>query len=208
MNILITGPPGVGKSVLCENLMADCLQNEVEVIYVCLDTSPEEIRSKVLKRDLKKSAKLSFIDGYSWLLNEIYEKHYVANLSNLSDLSIQIFNYLNEHRDEPKIIIFDSISTLFVHNSERDITRFIQVNTARIRDSACICFWTVEEGIHSQAFYNSLNHMTDGIIQTRLVEDQELKRFVRVHTFKGHLHSTHWVPFNIQYDGTVALVMQ
>ena len=211
MNILITGPPGVGKSVLCENLMVECLKKEINVVYVSLDTSPEDIRTRVLKQDiktLKKIKKLTFIDGYSWLLNKICEKHYVSHLSNLSDLSIQLFYSLNKNSNDFQIIIFDSISTLFLYNSEREIKRFIQVNTARIRGCQSIFFWTIEEGIHSQAFYNSLHHMIDGIIETRLVEDKDLKRFIRVHTFRGQFHKTNWFPFNIQHNGKLTVVAQ
>ena len=65
--------------------------------------------------------------------------------------------------------------------------------------------WVVEQGIHTDRFYNSLRHMVDGILEMRFEEDKELKRFIRMHTFKGINHNTSWKPFSISKEGTVEI---
>lgn len=202
-NIVLTGPPGVGKSVFCETLIGECLKEEVNVIYATLDTAPKDIRDRVLgqgTKQLDERKGLIFIDGYSWLLGEETERYHVSHLSNLSDLSVKIFNTLNELGGHD-IVIFDSISTLFVYNSENEITRFIQVNMARIKQRDSVGFWTVEEGIHDPSFYNSLRHLAEGVIEMRFEDAHELKRFIRVHTFKGIAHNTNWFSFTITDNG-------
>ncbi|MBC8223107.1 hypothetical protein H8E65_00850 [Candidatus Bathyarchaeota archaeon] len=42
-NILMVGPPGVGKTVFCENFMKHYLLQEAYSIYVTLEKTPEEI---------------------------------------------------------------------------------------------------------------------------------------------------------------------
>jgi len=94
--------------------MIECLKNEVNVVYINLDASPEDIRNRVLKQDLKMSKnlkKLTFIDGYSWLLNEVNENYHISHISNLNDLSVKIFNSVNKNIENRLILIFDSISS-------------------------------------------------------------------------------------------------
>jgi KaiC/GvpD/RAD55 family RecA-like ATPase len=199
-NIVLTGPPGIGKTVFCENLMSDCLTAGVNVICTALDTAPKDIRERVLRASSYEGPGFVFIDAYSWLLGEEYEKYHVSHLSNLSDLSVKIYNALNELSGKD-VVIFDSISTLFVYNAENEITRFIQVNMARIKQSGSIGIWTVEEGIHNAAFYNALRHLSEGIVEMRFEDDHELQRFIRVHTFRGITHATNWLPFAISSEG-------
>lgn len=205
-NIVLTGPAGIGKSVFCTNLIGGCLKQESETRVICatLDSAPKDVRIKVSNQCSDKSVtpeKIVFIDGYSWLLGEVNELHHVSHLSNLNDLSVKIYNTINEKDVPHHILVFDSVSTLFVYNSETDIIRFLQINMARVKQSESIAVWTIGEDIHTSTFYNFLRHLADGIIEMRFKEDGELKRFIRVHTLKSLPHKTDWFPFEIQDEG-------
>lgn len=201
-NLIVTGPAGVGKSGFCNNLLRESLEKGVNVIYVALDASPKYIKQRVLEQCQKCSFEaFTFIDGYSWLLKKGNERYQVSHLNNLSELSVKIFDAENECKERPFILFFDSISTLFIYNSENEITRFLQVNMARIKESNSLGLWTVEEGIHQPAFYNSLRHIADGVIEMRFEEDRELRRFIRVHTLKGLTHKTNWLQFIVRNKG-------
>ncbi|MDQ1279542.1 MAG: hypothetical protein QG670_804 [Thermoproteota archaeon] len=207
-NIIAAGPPGVGKSVLCDNLVIDCLAKGIHVIYITLDTAPKEIMGRLellCSKESGKKERPSFIDGYSWLLGEVTEDNPVAHLSNLNNLGVRIFSTLNE-RASPHILLFDSISTLFIYNGENEITRFMQVNMARIKQSGSIGFWTVGEGMHTQTFSNLLRHLADGIIEMKFEEESELKRLIRVHTLKGYSVKTNWYQFMINNGGHLDII--
>ncbi|UCH02105.1 MAG: hypothetical protein JSV20_09920 [Candidatus Bathyarchaeota archaeon] len=202
-NIILTGPSGVGKSVFCETLVFNCI-SEVNVIFITLSNPPQVIRDKTIGQGNRLSYEtkhLIIIDAYSWTIGKKEEERYhVSHLSNLNDLSIKIYNAIND-AEHPKILIFDSISTLFLYNSEIDITRFIQINMARLKDLRCIGFWQVTEGIHNLPFYNSLRNLTDGVIEMRFEDTHQLNRFLRIHTLKGMAHQTNWIPFTIDNEG-------
>ncbi len=207
-NLVLTGLPGVGKSVFCGNLVAECLRKGINVIYVALDASPDEIRNRVLEQrpgGSEESEALTFIDGYSWLLGDMGGRYHVTHLSNLNDLSVKIFSAVKERCGDYFVLLFDSISNLFLYNSESEITRFLQLNMARMKQSGSIAFWTIEEGIHPPTFYNFLRHLADGVLEMRFEEDRELRRFIRVHTLKGLAHKTHWLPFTVQEKGEFAI---
>lgn len=179
------------------------LEKGINVVYAALDVAPNSIRTTIqLGHSEEINLKgVTFVDGYSWLLGEVHESHHVSHLSNLNDLSVRIYNAINEQGGKSQVLLFDSISTLFVYNSETEITRFMQVNMARVKHSNGLGFWTVVEGIHTSAFYNFLRHMADGVIEMRLEDKDELKRFIRIHTMKGVKHKTNWLPFMIQDEG-------
>lgn len=209
-DIVLTGPAGVGKSVFCTNLTSECLsQNpELNVIYATFDSAPKEIRTRISEQDPEKHdnlEKLIFVDGYSWLLGEVNENYHVSHLSNLNDLSVKIYNAINEKNGHNHILIFDSVSTLFVYNAENEVIRFLQTNMARVKQSESIAFWTVGENIHTTTFYNFLRHLADGVIEMRLDDEGELKRFLRIHTLKGLPHRTSWSPFAIEDTGKLVI---
>lgn len=77
-NIVVTGLGGIGKSVLCINLISECLGQKEENRIICatLDVTPEDVRAKVgtlCPDGSEKPEKIVFIDDYSWLLGEVNE---------------------------------------------------------------------------------------------------------------------------------------
>ncbi|MCJ7631455.1 RAD55 family ATPase [Candidatus Bathyarchaeota archaeon] len=203
---LITGPPGIGKTIFCRNIAAECSKAGTGVVYVTLDSAPKDIEEAIHTQDDSKGTlnKLSFVDCYSWLVGEMKGPSCISHLSNLGDLSVKLFTALQE-KGPQSTVIFDSISTLFVYNVENEVIRFLQVNIARIRHMGCFGIWTVEEGIHTPALYNTLRHMMDVTLELRFEETAAMERRLRVHTCKGSIHSTQWFPFEIKDKGILVI---
>lgn len=200
-NIILVGPPGVGKTTFCETLLSECLENGIQTLYITLDDSPKKIKDRLSKRiDLSGKMEVVFVDAYSWLTGGSTERFHVGSLSNLSDLSVKIVS-ASSNFGEKAFFIFDSISTLLIYNSENEVERFLEVNIARMKNTNSVGIWVVEQGIHSESFYNVLRHMADGILEMRFVEESELKRFIRLHSFKGVSHDTSWKAFSITAEG-------
>ena len=207
-NILLVGPPGVGKTVFSESLICECLHNMDKAMYVTLDHAPRDVKKRVLMQGIdleKEDSKLVFVDGYSWLIGDSTEKFYVRNLSNLSDLSVKM-NSADSAIGNESFFIFDSISTLLVYGTEDEVARFIEVNMARMKNVNNVGVWVVEQGIHTEKFYNTLRHIVDGILEMRFEENEDIFRYIRMHTFKGLAHRTKWLQFVINQDRTVSIL--
>lgn len=201
-NILLMGPPGVGKTVFCESLICETVKNGSKSLYITLDHNPEDVRRRV--HFVEGNCPLTFVDGYSWLIGITKERYRVTNLSNLSDLSVKMISATSE-MGKGSFFVFDSISTLLIYNSENEVVRFLEVNMARMKHSENIGIWIVERGIHSEAFYYTIRHMCDGVLDMRFEEHEGLSRFIRMHTFRGISHNTEWRSFNIGPNGEFAI---
>lgn len=174
---------------------------------ITLDFSPNDLRKRLVNRGIDlggETERIAFVDGYSWLVGESTEPYYVRNLSNISDLSVKMISAINA-LGKAVFFIVDSISTLLLYNAENEVQRFIEVNVARMKNTESVGLWVVEQGIHSESFYNAFRHMADGVLEMRFEERDELKRFVRMHTFKGLAHNTQWKAFSVLTDGLIKI---
>ena len=106
---------------------------------------------------------------------------------------------------ENVFFIFDSVSTLLLYKTEKEVERFLGVNMARMKHNNNVGIWVLEFGIHTQGFYNTVRHLVDCIIDMRFEEDDELHRFVRMHSFKGITHKTRWFIFTINQNSDISI---
>jgi len=197
-NIILIGPPGIGKTLFCETNLINCLNSGNNSLYIALESDPNEINARLFdpEENFKQEGSLVFIDGYSWLVGGSDEKYTLNSLSNLSDLSVKIIS-ASTALNHNLLFIFDSISTLLIYNSENEVERFLGINMARMKHFNNVGFWILEEGIHSNRFYNVLRQRSDCVLEMRFEEQGELTRAIRMHTCKTNEHETRWFPFHI-----------
>jgi KaiC/GvpD/RAD55 family RecA-like ATPase len=82
-NILLLGPPGVGKSMFCEHLLFESLRNHISVLYVALDRPPSQTRERIKNKGIslfEGKSSFTLVDGYSWLIGGSEERYRVSNL--------------------------------------------------------------------------------------------------------------------------------
>jgi KaiC/GvpD/RAD55 family RecA-like ATPase len=197
-NVILIGPPGIGKTLFCETNLVDYLNSGNNSLYIALESDPREIKVRLFEpnENLEEKSTLLFIDGYSWLVGGSDEKYALNNLSNLSDLSVKIIS-ASTALNHNLLFIFDSISTLLIYNSENEVERFLRINMARMKHFNNVGFWILEEGIHSNRFYNVLRQRSDCVLEMCFEEQSELTRAIRMHTCKTNEHETRWLPFRI-----------
>lgn len=202
-NISLIGPPGVGKTVFCENLANDFLRNGGNCLYVTLDRAPDDVRNNFqeLRTDLSEKEhkkRLVFVDGFSWLIGGSHEDYRVENLANLTELSIRIASAACDLAG-PILLIFDSVSPLLVYNPENVVVKFLQLLLARIKDWKGMGVYVLQEGVHSDEFCNTLGYLVDGIFDMKLKEEKgRITRYFRIRNLKFTSHETKWIPFVIQ----------
>ncbi|MGQ9552148.1 MAG: RAD55 family ATPase [Candidatus Bathycorpusculaceae bacterium] len=202
-NISVIGPPGVGKTIFCENLASSFLNNGGSCLYVTLDRAPEDIRNDFQEMgintlEVENRKRWVFVDGFSWLIGKSKEDYFIENLANLTELSIRIssaaYNFTH-----PILMILDSVSPLTVYNPEHVVVKFLQLLLARIKSWKGIGVYVIQEGVHTSEFCNTIGYLVDGIFDMKMEEEKErITRYFRIRSLKFASHETKWIPFVIQ----------
>ena len=197
------GPTGAGKTVFCENLTKGFLNDGAGCVFVGTERAPVDIRTDfqtlgVDAYSMETQKRLALVDGYSWLAGGYNEMFRVENLANLPELLTIIeraYNYIGRQG----LLVLDSTSPLSLHNPEVDVTRFLQLLAARIKDWGAIGIFVVHAGVYTKEFYNSLAYLVDGWFDMRQQEeDGVVKRYFRIRNLRFSAHNVGWMPFIIE----------
>ena len=208
-NVLLMGPPGIGKTIFCENLIDVSLKNDIPCVYVTIDTTPNEVKNNFVKSGVKfDENKIIFIDGYTWLIGKSNEKYHIENLSNLTELNFRIISASSAVK-KPFLLVFDSVSPLSLYNPENFVLKFLQLLLAKVKEWEGVGVYVVQEGVHSSEFYNTISYLVDGIFDMKRVEEEDcICRLFRVRSISSASHETKWMPFKIESDRSVELILE
>ncbi|MFH1126569.1 MAG: ATPase domain-containing protein [archaeon] len=199
--ILLIGPPGVGKSILCEQILNEGIRENEECIFVTFDSRPESIRQSMKRFGWNSDGKLTFLDCFSWRIGSGCNSMYaVDGLSNLNQLNMVFTDLLRDIGKKDKRLVADSISTLFLYSDPQMVPLFLQEFIAKSTSTDSTLFLTLEEGVHDIRIVSTLNFLADGLIEMKFEED---KRFLRISKMKDTRHQRIWVEYEITEEGIV-----
>jgi len=203
-SILLIGPPGCGKSTLCQQFVWEGLREKQPAMFITLDVSPEEIRETMKNFSWKvdnMKEKLKFIDAYSWRIGESKEEYSISNLGNVNELNIAISEVIkNLNSSKIKRAVLDSISTLLLYADTNLVLKLIPIIIAKGKANGYTQLLILEEGVHDEKTVSMLNYQTDGMIEFKMEEDN---RFMRISRMKGTKVSRDWIKFDVTNKGLV-----
>ena len=203
-SILLVGPPGCGKSTLCQQFVWAGLKANQPALFITLDVSPQEIRDNMKNFGWKvngEKEKLKFIDAYSWRIGESKEEYSISNLGNINELNIAISEVIKE-LDGSKVRrnVIDSISTLLLYADAGLVLKLIPIIIAKGKSNGYTQLLILEEGVHDDKTVSMLNYQTDGMIEFKMEEDN---RFMRISRMRGTKISRDWINFDVTSKGIV-----
>jgi len=80
---------------------------------------------------------------------------------------------LNALGDESKRVAIHSASTLLLYTDPKSAVKFLQVVGAKSSSSGGCLVITLEEGMHDEKTVNTIKHVADGVIKTKLDGDDK-----------------------------------
>lgn len=208
LNFAVLGPPGVGKSTLCQTLIKEAVRASLKCLYVITNNPitliKEQLRSLGVT-PLPKAEPVIYVDMYSWLLGDrSNERFQIDNASDVAALSV-VLSSAAETSGDRSFVVYDTLSTMLAYNSEELCVRFMKSHLARMKKHGNVGAYAIELGIHSNSFYNEVRASFDGVIELKLEEtDGELRRYVRVYSYRGS-HETKWFRLLIGPDRSVKI---
>ncbi|MBX8631527.1 MAG: RAD55 family ATPase [Thermoplasmata archaeon] len=197
-SILLRGPPGVGKTELLLNLSRRWIRNGDKVLYVTVSAGGEEILSRFLSefnRD-QLDNRLLIIDCFRNNTTESKDKLIVNinGLSHLESITLAISTAV-EALGAPVRVVFDGLSTLFLHNAPQTMAKFFQVLSVRSKNEFGFIVSSLVEGMHESVTTNTLMSIADGVIEIEL--GKSMARFVRLRFLKGRTTDPVWYRYRL-----------
>jgi len=201
--VLIYGPPGVGKSDYILDFVEYYLKHGQKVIYITTAKSPAQIIEFAARHDFDlnqyENKTLTFIDCYSWSVGKVDERLSVDHPANLNKISINLVKAVNS-LGKPVRIIFDSLSTLFLHSQADVILKFVQTITSRVKSEYGFILLTMQKGMHKEEQVTTVYSIMDGVIEMDF-GDETLEKRLRIHHLNGFPFEPDWIPYKLTPQG-------
>ena len=205
---LLTGPSGVGKSVLALQYINDCLLAGKKVVVVHTNAPSETLieQSKSMAFDLqeaKERNQLIFIDVYSGLTGRPSSSQnsiQVRQGANLADVVLAIQKILEQTKDF--CFVLDDITSLLPFSSSGAAYRFAHGLVSKLRVHKARGLFISIPHIMDPKIERLFPSLFDGQLEMkRETTEKGIRRLFRLRFVRGVNHKTNWVEFSINRGG-------
>ncbi len=175
--VIIYGPPFVGKEVAMNVFAAEGLKKGVPLIWVTTDRTVTEIRDEMKNvlngyEEYEKLGLVFYVDAYSRGIGDAAIVENTAYLENNTD--IETINTLVEDRvralqdiveKKSYRLVFRSISSLSASYDIRSIFRLLRPFVAKRKRDKCVAMYSIEKGIIGDQDAQIISSIMDGVIE-------------------------------------------
>jgi len=152
-NILLSGPPLSGASMIAKHICLDALERKEAVIYISTKESGEKIQKWVSERtDIKGLGIVDCISKSLRLKTNIEDSNSIKYVSSSVDLTgvsvkysglLERFWNIEEYKDVR--VTIDSLSTLLMYSNVQTVFRFLHILTGRVKKIDGYGIFTLDE---------------------------------------------------------------
>jgi KaiC/GvpD/RAD55 family RecA-like ATPase len=209
--LLISGPPGAGKTPSLHYWCDFYLRNGRPIILLAFDDFPSNLRGPLGDYTHGKLAEhestglATLVDCYSSTAGVTsQEKHALKNRADLNELSLLITDLLNEKArlGSPKIVM-DSATPLFTYKDPQLVVQFLASMAAKTKAKGGAFIISITSGTINDEVSKRLETLMDLSVELRILEvEGRKKRQMRIAKTRGKRVYEDWVPI---YIGTKAI---
>jgi len=211
--ISILGEVGVGKSLLCRQIMWNALRQGVNVLFYLTEEPVDEMKEDLLRYGwdidiFQKEARLKVVDVFSKGVR--FAEEPVIEPEELVKKSLNFFEILKEGRDYyfkaigggDLLVFFDSLSTVFLGMETRKALAFVQNLKWATRVARCVGIATLETKVHDDKVENTIKSYSDGIIEMKVIEkDGKIIHYMNIPKMSRSDYYQGLCSYNIGKDG-------
>ncbi len=186
-NIMVHGPPFVGKEVMVNSFVAEGLKKGIPALWVITDKTPKDIREEmkfVLSGydEYERRGLVRYIDAFSRSMGDESKDEYTVYIDEPTDhekISEAVETITKTFRENYEYyrMAFRSISTLIAYSDPNTAFRFLSPLCGKRKRDKAVSMFTVEKGMHGEQEIQMLGSIMDGMIDFKV---DQLKTFFSI----------------------------
>jgi predicted hydrocarbon binding protein/KaiC/GvpD/RAD55 family RecA-like ATPase len=181
--ILLTGPPGAGKSTFCHQAVLNGLAVDRPVIFVTTEHGPSEVIDLLKERGVGKPppGALSFVDAFANTVGMQVSGQpdtVDADCEDLNSISMAIDKLRQRLGKQDILLAFDSLTSPYLFNKQ-EIFRFIRLCLLKFASEGNSVLALVDEGCGKEEDLGAMMSVADGIIRMEIKEKSRIINVVK-----------------------------
>jgi len=210
--VLLSGGPGTGKTIFCQQFLWNGLGMDEPGIYVSLEEHPVQVRKNMEQFGwdvsvYEREGKFVIIDAFTGGIGSSAEKekYVVKDIGDMREMVDVLRSAIRNHN--VKRVVVDSVTTLYL--SKPTVARNVIFQLKKVLAGlGCTALFVSQVSVTERGFGGpGVEHGVDGIIRLDLDEvDGELRRSLVVWKMRGSSHSMRRHMFEITDRGIVVHV--
>ena len=186
-NIMVHGPPFIGKEVLVDVFIADGLKKGVPALWVITDKTAKDIREEMKfvisgYEEFEKKGLVKYIDTYSRSMGDDSSDPYSIYIDDPTDhekLAEVIEATCREFKEKAPYyrMALRSISTLIAYSDPNSAFRFLSPMCGRRKKDGAVALYVIEKGVHGDQEIQMIGSIMDGMFDFKL---DQMKTFFSV----------------------------
>ena len=179
--ILLSGPPGAGKSTFCHQVVLNGLAMDKPVVYVTTEHGPFEVIGLLREKGLGGLAPgmLNFVDAFTETVGLKCTQQsdtICANCADLNSLSMAIAKLQEKISRQDILLSFDSLTSPYLFNKD-EVFRFMRLCLAKFASEGNSVLALMDEGCGKEEDLGAMMSVADGIVK---METREGSRTINV----------------------------
>ena len=188
-NVLLTGPPFIGKEVLTETFVVEGITKGIPAVLILSDVSPKEMRESLATHvpsieEYERLGMIKYIDAYSMAMGVEQEEDneniiYISEPTAYHDIISAMDKFIKKLKKEHQYfrVVVASISTFITYSDVKATYGFLQKLTGLLKRTHAVSLYPIDEGMHTHTDIQMLGHVMDGSFQFKA---ENLKTYIAI----------------------------